>query len=642
MPNSNAPLPRNIRPMLSTLVKEPFNDAKYLYEIKFDGYRIIAYVDRLNIKLESRGGMDYTKKYPPITSALKKLNRQVVLDGEVVYLNENGIPDFDMLQTFNGQKAGPLAYYVFDILWLDGKNLMSLALVERKALLKDVLGSNPVLRYSEHFDDGLLLFKNARENALEGIMAKRKNSRYIPGNRSNLWLKFTIDKKEEFVVGGWIESESRKFRTLLFGAYEGKKLKWIGHAGGGYKEKDMPKILDRLKALETNESPFTNDVDYEGKVHWVKPELVANIKYATVTRAGKIRKPAIFLGFREDKKATQVVRQMERRLTPPKDLTKGSKNSDSNWNHVDSEVITSRDVLQVDGKDVHVYNVNRTIWRGISKAHLLQYYHEVSDFILPHLRSRPLSLYLKLENAFKSGVYIKDMEGRQPSYADVFTTERKHKKSGKRNTIDYLVCNNKATLLYLINLGCVDINPWTSTTNDPDHPSYITIDLDPSDGDFKKAVEAALAARQFFLEHKIKSYPKTSGKTGMHLYLPCDGFTFEEARLIAEHIAVEIHSLSPGNTTLEVDVASRGNHVFIDPSQNDYTDTLAAPYSVRPFHIPLVSTPLEWKEITFALDRSVFTMEVVLTRLNRKGDLFAGVLDNGMRTKNGKQLKRWL
>jgi bifunctional non-homologous end joining protein LigD len=630
--------------MLSTLVKEPFNDPKYVYEIKFDGYRIIAYVDQLNVKLESRGGMDYTKKYPPITAALKKLNRQMVVDGEVVYLNKQGIPDFDLLQTFNGQKTGPLAYYVFDILWLDGKDLTSLPLLERKAVLKDVIGGNPVIRYSEHFDDGLLVLRHARENALEGIMAKKKDSRYIPDNRSNLWLKFTIDKKEEFVVGGWIESESRKFRTLLFGAYEGNELKWVGHAGGGYKEKDMPKILSRLKALETTESPFSNDVDYEGKVHWIKPELVANIKYATFTRAGKIRKPAIFLGFREDKKATQVVRQIERTLTPPKNtLSKRSKqNTKSNWNVVDSELIKSRDILHIDGEEVHVYNADRTLWRGITKAHLLQYYHEVSDAILPHLRSRPLSLYLKLQNAFRTGIYIKDMEGRQPAYADVFATERKHKKAGKRNTIDYLVCNNKATLLYIINLGCVDINPWTSTTDDPDHPNYLTIDLDPSDDDFQKAVDTALAAREFFLEHKIKSYPKTSGKTGMHLYLPCFTFSFEEARIIAENIAAEIHALVPDITTLDIDVASRGSNLFIDPSQNDYTDTLAAPYSVRPFHIPLVSTALEWREIKRGLDRSAFTMDEVLTRLKRKGDLFAEVLSTEVRINNSKQLKKWL
>ena len=298
--------------MLCTLTREPADDPDYLYEIKWDGYRIISYVDKGKVKLDSRSAKDYTARYPVVTEALRQLGHNVVIDGEVVVFNEEGLPDFDALQLYNGHSS-PITYCVFDLLWLDGYDLMQLPLSARKQLLQDLVQDRPGLRFSESFDDGPRLYKEMLRINLEGIIAKKRNSPYVPDSRGMDWLKTPTRKRQEFVIGGWSESDkNRSFKSLLFGAYHKGKLEWIGRSVGGYKEKEMPDILKKLMRLETTRSPFVNPVlDTKGAVtHWVKPELVANFEFATWTKSGRIRKPATFLGFRKDKKPTQVVREV--------------------------------------------------------------------------------------------------------------------------------------------------------------------------------------------------------------------------------------------------------------------------------------------------------------------------------------------
>jgi bifunctional non-homologous end joining protein LigD len=708
------PLPSKVQPMLATLVQEPFDDPSWLYEVKWDGYRIIGYSQKNKIWLHSRSNLDYTSKYPALVTAIRNLPHDVVLDGEVVVLNEQGKPDFDQLQNY---RAGDhLIYYVFDLLWIDGFDLTSLRLEERKSILSEIIPDEGLIRYSQHFDQGISLFEKIAESELEGIVAKKRESLYRQGQRGREWLKIPTQHKQEFVIGGWIESEkSRSFRTLLFGAYHNGKLEWIGHAGGGFKESEMPGIKQKLLSLETTKSPFVNKVDTDGEPHWVKPVLVANFKFATYTKSGRIRKPATFLGFRHDKlpkdvtvdkpsanhgaASKTVVRPASDLSSSQLSMAAGKRNSrttisslqvdqpasdhpkeielstrpdtrattstrsgnvsthnrgsttrrknlptseDSNWKEVEAQKITSRQEFDIEGCTIELTNVDREIWEGIPKAKLIQYYNEVSQVILPHLQQRPLSLHLKPVNAGAPGLYIKDMEGRQPSCAEVFTVERKHKKNGKRNTIDYLVCNNKATLLYVVNLGCIDVNPWTSRTASPMHPDFIVVDLDPSDEDFQKAVETARAAKQVFDELRLKAFPKTSGKTGIHLFIPCTGFDFEQARQIAANLCDHVHAMVPDITTRKISKEKRGDKLFIDENQNDYTDTLASAYSVRPFHWPCVSTPLEWKELKQGLDQRNFTIDTISGRIEKKGDLFQEVLSTKLASNNSKILKKLL
>jgi bifunctional non-homologous end joining protein LigD len=232
------------------------------------------------------------------------------------------------------------------------------------------------------------------------------------------------------------------------------------------------------------------------------------------------------------------------------------------------------------------------------------------------------------------------MEGREPECAEVYSDRRRHPKPGKRSQIDYLVCNNEATLLYMANLGCIDINPWMSRIQNPEQPDFINIDLDPSATDFKKVIETALAAKQILKKHSLTSFVKTSGKTGMHIYIPVTDIDFPQARNFSEQLGKEIHALVPDISTTNVSINQRGNKVFIDPSQNDYADTLAAVYSARSHHLPTVSTPLEWKEIKSGLNPEAFTIDSILARITKKGDLFADVLDNRIQVKNYKALQK--
>jgi bifunctional non-homologous end joining protein LigD len=642
----NDKLPLHLQPMLATKINEPFNNADWIFEIKWDGYRCIASTIKNKIQLRSRGSISFNTTYPPIYEAMKEWNVNVIVDGEIIVVNEEGKADFEGLQKWQQSREGQLIYYVFDILWLDGINLMNEPLEKRKEILKKIMPEKGLIKYSDSIDEfGVDFFEIAKSNELEGIVAKKRISSYQPGKRTNDWLKIPAQVRQEFVIGGWTETTaSRSFKSLLFGYYEKGKLIYVGHAGGGFKERDMPAILARMKKIETKKSPFTNDTDIEDVIHWVKPILVAEIKYASFTTAGKIRKPAIFLGFREDKKATEVVREIDiNKVTKQATENKGGEQSEeSNWSLIDKQKITSSGLFTIEGQELTLTNVEKELWKGITKSDLIQYYHSVSNYILPHLKDRPLSLHIKPSHPTAPGFYIKDMEGRAPSWADLFNIERKHKKKGRRDIIDYLVCNQLAALLYVINLGCIDINPWTSRTNSFEQPDYIIIDLDPSDYDFNKVVEVGRAAKEFFTENRITAFAKTSGKTGMHIYLPCSGFGFTEARSIAETICEKIQALVPTISTTEVSIEKRGSKLYLDPNQNDFADTVASAYSIRPFEAPLVSTPLEWKEVKPGLDPYQFTIRTIFQRLKTKGELFKQVLSPAIQKKNAPILKLFL
>jgi bifunctional non-homologous end joining protein LigD len=317
---------------------------------------------------------------------------------------------------------------------------------------------------------------------------------------------------------------------------------------------------------------------------------------------------------------------------------------ESNWPEIESQPVTSSTVKKFGGKEVVLINPEKLLWKekGITKADLYSYYHSVYRYMSAHLKDRPLSLHVKHLAPMAKGLYIKDMEGRQPEWATIFPVQRKHSRRGKRDIIDYLVCNNEATLQYMVSLGAIDVNPWTSTTHSPEQPDFVIIDLDPTDDDFGKVIESARAAKEFFDRYKLVAFPKTSGKTGMHLYLPCQGFDFGQARGIAESICEEINLMAPSITTTNVTISERGDRLYLDPNQNDFADTVAAPYSVRPYKYPTVSTPLEWKEIKEGLDPLMFTFERVKERLRSKGDLFKGALSVVNRRRNRKVLARFL
>ncbi|RZJ27722.1 MAG: hypothetical protein EOO48_11290, partial [Flavobacterium sp.] len=384
--NTSSEIPAHIDPMLCTLVREVPRRDDLLYELKWDGYRIVSYVDNARVRMDSRGGLDYTSKYPQIVKALKSLGHDAVIDGEVVVFNNEGKPDFDALQKYNGHNT-PIKYCVFDLLWLDGQDVTALPLTDRRALLELLVKDNDTFIFSNAFADGEKLYAEALQQNLEGIVAKKKDSTYRQGERGVNWLKIPTRKRQEFVIGGWVESENaRSFKSLVFGAYENGKLMWIGRSGGGYKHAEMPSILQKLTVIETKQSPFANEVPdvKESAIHWVKPKLVANFEFATWTKSGRIRKPATFLGFRDDKKPSDVVREVPQHV-PSEAITSDVKpsakasrdkpspkavkvkylNEDTNWKRVDeSQTDKSSSDFKMGNCTITLHDIERELWHG--------------------------------------------------------------------------------------------------------------------------------------------------------------------------------------------------------------------------------------------------------------------------------------
>jgi bifunctional non-homologous end joining protein LigD len=657
-----AAMPAKVTPMSATLIQKPFDDEDWLYELKFDGYRIISYLKGDDVLLHTKGFLNYTGTFQEVSDALRELQLNAVLDGEVIAANKEGKPDFQALQ--QKRPSLPLQYYVFDILWLDGYDLTHLALMERKAILKEVLIAGDVIKYSDDFTEGVSLFEGVKQMGLEGIIGKKKTSIYLH-KRTKDWIKVKAVTELDVVLIAWSESETPKtIRSLFFGYYDGRQLKYFGHTGHGLNKSNLPLIMSEVKRLATTKKPVKEVVDSKTKIHWLKAERVIRIRIDDITESGQIRKPATFIGFRDDIVPEDVGNPVAELNTvaagkhsatsssPLKAKVKSElskQNEESNWSVLDKQAIQRRDTLEIEGSEIELTNIDRGYWGELTKGDLINYYIRIAPYILPHLENRPLSLHIKNIAPAAPGLYIKDMEGRQPAYASIHSTPRLHAKKGRRHQIDYLVCNNLATLVYAVNLGCIDFNPWVSTVQTETEPDYIIIDLDPSDDDFEKVITTSLAAKQVLDEHKLKAFIKTSGKTGMHICVPCTGFvnrnadndnpTYNPVRLLGERLCKMIHELVPAISTINVSKSSRGDKVFVDFSQNDYADTIASAYSARPHRKPTVSTPLDWKEVKKGLSPNDFTILNIEARVQKKGDLFLGLYDKRIATKNSKVLK---
>lgn len=667
-------LPAPIPVMLASL--SPYkiqNESAWMYEIKWDGYRSSAYLSGNSVQLYSREFQNYNK-YLPVVEALKSFQLNAVIDGELVVLNEEGRPDFSGMQKY--RPGDSIHYYVFDLLWYDGRSLLDEPLIERRRILQEILPDNDVVVFSESFPDGEALFQKMLAINMEGVIGKAQDSVYEPGERSRSWLKYKISKRQEYIILGYTESDKgAPFRSLLYGEYlQDGSLQFVYHSGGGWTQKEGKELFEKLRKIEVKKRPFTNIADTETRQHYVRPVLVAEFEWSNkLTKSGNVRHPAIYKGLRKDKKAKDVIRQSSTTADQPNTpsaATKGRKspsksresvkhrhrylNDDSAWKEVDKEIIEQRETFDLGHCSIDLYNVERKLWNDVRKGDLIQYYHGISKIILPHIKDRPQSLNLRLNGAGGPPTFLKDMENRQPSCGQILTMPREHPKPGKRNTIDYLVANNEETLLFMVNTGCVDINPWSSRMQDPKRPDQLWIDIDPTipsgknhsetrlleDNGFEKAIDAALATKEVLDKYRLKGFVKTSGKTGIHIYLPVWGYDILQVRSIAEKICDEVHSLLPRTTTRNETVSQRGKKVYLDSGQNNYTKTLAAPYSVRPYHEPLVSTPLDWKEVKMGLDRWSFNINSIAARISKRGDLFAGALSHPIALQNKLAIER--
>lgn len=615
-------------PMLANTVEKPFDKKDWVFEIKYDGYRTIAVINKNKVNLFSRNKLSFDDKFKPIADELKKINHSVVLDGEVVIEDDKGRSDFQLLQSYQKTGKGILKYYVFDILSLDGNDITRLSLLERKELLKMLLIKYKLsnIFYSEHIkENGKSFFDLALKNNMEGIMAKVGDSPYRAGRRSNEWLKIKITQQEEAIIIGITEPKGARnyFGAILLGQYDGKDLKYIGNCGTGFTETTLKELHSKFKTSFTNTSPIKEKIKVAGKVQWLKPKFVAQIKFTEVTEDGHLRHP-VYLGLRIDKKEKDVllIANQKKERTVGKEKIEIEKPGQETKSENDYDLKIGKTVL-------HLTNQNKIYFPkdGITKGDVVNYYKEVADVMLPYLIDRPQSM-----NRFPNGItgqsfYHKDVDVEKiPPW---LKTKKIFSESGNKD-IDYLLCNDKVTLLYMANLGCIEINPWNSTIKHIENPNWVVIDLDPEKYDFKEVVKTALVVKDVMDELEAECYCKTSGATGLHIYIPLAAkYEYDTVKIFAELIAHTVNVRLPDTTTIIRPIQKRNHKIYIDFLQNRRGQTLAAPYSLRPKPGATVSAPLEWKEVNEKLSPSQFTIKNMLKRLDSKGDLWKPVLGKG-------------
>ncbi len=614
--------------MLAKETEKPFDDKNWLFEIKWDGYRAITEKNKDGIALYSRNGITFEDTYPIVVDQLKYIKQHAVLDGEIVVLDDKGHPSFQLLQHYSENTNRPIQYHIFDLLKLNGTDTTGLTLVERKELLQKIIPENEVIKYSDHiFEKGKSFFKVSTENKLEGIMAKKIDSKYYEGSRTTEWLKIKNHHTQEAIIAGYTQgSGSRKyFGALILASHNNKKLTYIGHTGTGFNQKSLKEMFDLLQPLVQDESPFAKKIKTNMPVTWVKPELICEVKYSEITNDGKLRHP-VFLHLREDKNLNEITMAKSKTAKNPK----GQKPATETKSEPDDRQ-TSDKIFTFGKSKLTVTHPDKIYFPedGVTKGDVVDYYISIADYILPYLKGRPESLLRNPNGIHEKGFFHKDAAGDAPKFVK---SQQVHSESNNKE-IDYIICDNKATLTYLNNLGCIEINPWHSTIKALDKPDYLIIDIDPSDKNtFEQVVEAANVIKQVLDKAGATAFCKTSGASGIHIYVPTGKkYTYEQAKDFTYLVCMFAHNELKSFTTLERNLKKRGNkHIYLDYLQNRKGQTISSVYSLRPKAGATVSTPLLWKEVKSGLSPKQFTIHNTKKRIEKIGDIFKGVLAKGI------------
>jgi bifunctional non-homologous end joining protein LigD len=614
-------MPVSIDPMKAMLADRPPRGEEWLFEVKWDGVRAIAFVEREEVRLQSRSGLRCERQYPEIAVIHHHIAADnAILDGEIAVLDEKGVSQFHLIQPRIANadpnsvahlvRSTPVVYFVFDLLYLDGYDLRNVDLARRRELLEAVVAPGPVLRISEAFPGaGSEMLDAARETGLEGIIAKRASSCY-ESRRSREWLKIKIVSQQEFVIGGFTEPQGDRdyFGALVLGLHEDGKLRWVGNVGTGFDQKTLTSLYAKLSARIVPKCPFAERPKPDRGMTWVKPELVAQVKFANWTQDHRLRAP-VFLGLRDDVPAGEVAPE-EGLLTP-----------------AIPELATAKEVTaKIGGHTLKFSNLKKVYYPddGFTKGDVLHYYDRVAPLILPHLKDRPLSLK-RYPNGIKEEFFFqKNTPETFPSWLRTELIDSEH----TGHPIRYVFAEDRASLLYIVNLGCIDHNPWMSRSPHLDNPDFVLIDLDPQECPFELIVDAARMVKRTIDRIGLKGYPKTTGGDGLHVYIPVEPiYTYEETRTFAEVIARIVIAEKPEMFTTPRSVAKRQkNRVYFDYLQNGKSKTIAAPYVLRAYPGAPVATPLEWDEVHRGLHPSQFNITNAIERFAAKGDLFEGVL----------------
>lgn len=621
--------------MLAKETDKPFSDKDWIFEMKYDGYRAIAEVNKNKLNLYSRNGNTFNASYPIVIDALKKININAVLDGEIVIIDKDGKSNFQLLQHYTSNNNYPIQFRVFDVLFINGKNICDIPLLERKKLLKQLLNkNNDVIKYSDHIvEKGEDFFELTVKNDLEGIIAKKKDSLYYPGVRTNNWLKIKYHKSLEAVIAGFTEpaGNRKNFGALILGVWNKNKLTYIGHTGSGFNTKGLEEISKLLKPLIRKESPFDEKIKTNMPATWVKPVLVCEIKYTEWTKDGRLRHP-IFLRLRDDKKTNEITMEAVKplKMAFSKENVKKKKKENDLLKSDNSENKNEK-TISFDEINVKINHLNKVFWpiEGITKGDVINFYQSISKYILPYLKDRPESLYRNPNGISEKGFYHKDVGEDAPKWVKSQTI---FSESVNKN-IHYIICNNAATLAYLNNLGCIEFNPWHSTIQHLDNPDYLIIDIDPSEKNtFDQVIETANVIHDIFKNIGVESYCKTSGATGMHIYVPTQKkYTYNQLKDFAHLICLFTQEQLPKITSLERNLKKRGiKMIYLDHLQNRRGQTIASVYSLRPKAGAPVSTPLKWPEVKYGLSPQDFNIYNSLKRIEKYGDMFSNVLGKGI------------
>jgi len=643
-----AKFPSSLRPMLATLVDKPFDKEGWMYEVKWDGYRCLAFLKNGKVELRSRNDKSFNEKFYPVFKTLKGLEIVAILDGEIVVTNEKGISNFGDLQNWRSEADGELKFYVFDLLWLNDRSLMELPLQSRREKLLEIMPANPVVQISQTFEStGTEFFKVAKKMGLEGIMAKKQDSEYIPGSRSKDWLKIKIGKRQEVVIGGFTKNDasSKAFSSLLVGVFKNGKLHYSGKIGTGFSGKLQREMMQKFKPLVTKNSPFADEPDINqpsrfrpnpphATATWLKPLLVCEVSYSELTAGGVMRHPS-FEGMRIDKKAKDVTEEIPE---PSRTILKKDSILHKKKIIMPSETpgrttfLNPTDETQernINGHKLKFANLSKIFWpkEGITKRDMLNYYYQVASFILPYMKDRPQSLFRHPNGIAGASFYQKDVTGKVPDWVKTFP----YHSEGDARDKNFMVCTEEASLLYIASLGCIEMNPWSSRIQSPDNPDWCIIDLDPDNNKFEQVIEVAQVTRQILESAGLTGYCKTSGSTGLHIYIPLAAkYNYDDSKEFARLIVTMVNHELPQFTSIARPTKERKGKIYLDFLQNRPQATLATAYSLRPKPGATVSMPLHWEEVKKGLKIENFTISNSISRLKEQGDIFKPVLGKGI------------